>query len=277
MSTYCYAGSSPDKNANWIIQHYLPSLVWVDDHTLTEESPSQIVEKTGYSYTSTLIPVDSSHEIFVYGGNIATGYSALFVEYDENKDFVDFWGPVGMDSYSGIVGEGRLHSLNANTKYIRICSTSGLRDKAFVYDQTDFAYLLANNKTFIQPLQCQLKWLKNNSFRTNGNIVQTKGEQCTETYVPVIGGHSITWFYGNSNRFQDSTNSTDIQKLIEYDENKSVVDYWNPSRNETHARTITLASTTRYIRLSAPASDDFNAYVYDETNQKYIVKDNMIV
>ena len=78
-------------------------------------------------------------------------------------------------------------------------------------------------------------------------------------YVAINGGEYIRW--GNS------IGSLGI--LCEYDETYKKLDFWN---GEGTGRTIRTKTSSRFVKACFPSSDLDNAYIYDETNSKYLWK-----
>ena len=97
---------------------------------------------------------------------------------------------------------------------------------------------------------------------TSSGTTTSDSTHCVTDYIPISNSTSITYSVGE---YMDGT------YMVEYNSNKTKIDYWYGSPNP---RTLTLTggTNTAYIRLTCLTSNLAAAYIYDNTNKKYLFK-----
>ena len=100
-----------------------------------------------------------------------------------------------------------------------------------------------------------------NTINSGGTIIGNS-EYSLSDYIPIENSTKIEWCNNDVN-----TSSM----LIEYNENKEYIDYWNPNAS---TRTITLTGgiSTKYLRVAIKKSVIDKSYIIDITNKKYLFR-----
>lgn len=121
---------------------------------------------------------------------------------------------------------------------------------------------VTTNQTFSIVLQEEILYGK--AFDEHGNIYDDTGSVITN-YLPISNSLEITFKHGFTSQ------SLYHRALIEYNSNKTFVDYWNTG---TEIRTVLLTGRyqTRYIRASLNVNVLDDCYIYDDTNNIYLWK-----
>ena len=87
--------------------------------------------------------------------------------------------------------------------------------------------------------------------------------ECTTDFIPVNGGDSITW---STAYFRAGGN------MNYYREDKTWFDYNNAGSGSNPARTITVPSAARYIRVEFKTKLLDDCYIYNNTTGEYLFK-----
>ena len=127
-------------------------------------------------------------------------------------------------------------------------------EKVWVKTDDGRVTVLENNVQKLQQKEdLRLTW-KNGYIRSseNGRVVNLEnlgtsssfGWLCSEVYIPVKEGDSITWEYGKT------SSSGTGPSLSRYDENKQYVGYFLPTNGTNGVRVVTMPSGTYFIRIS---------------------------
>jgi hypothetical protein len=97
---------------------------------------------------------------------------------------------------------------------------------------------------------------------TSSGTTTSDSTHCVTDYIPISNSTSITYSVGE-----------DVQAtyMLEYRADKTNIDYWYGSPNP-RTQTLTGGTKTAYIRLTCLTSNLAAAYIYDNTNKKYLFK-----
>lgn len=116
-----------------------------------------------------------------------------------------------------------------------------------------------------------LNWLVGRSWYVGGTLSNVEGHSATDTFVPVIGGHTITWLYSDR-----SITSSNRGALIQWGSDKKWLYYTNANQS-TGKRTVTIGDNVAYVSWTVSTGFENLTYLYDETDGKYIVKDGILL
>ncbi|WP_148479873.1 hypothetical protein [Parabacteroides johnsonii] len=122
---------------------------------------------------------------------------------------------------------------------------------------------VTTNQTFSIVLQEEILYGK--AFDEHGNIYDDTGSVITN-YLPISNSLKITFKHGFPSR------SSGRRTLIEYNSNKTFVDYWNTEYPVIRTVGLTGGYSTRYIRASLNVNVLDDCYIYDDTNNIYLWK-----
>jgi len=112
-----------------------------------------------------------------------------------------------------------------------------------------------------------LTWVDGEYYGQNGTVGYSTKVSRFEEFVPVVGGHSITWKWGDS--------VIGVCYLLVYNANKERVDYWSPN-NSAGERTININASAAFVRYSVGQAFKGTTFFRDNTTGLYLVQDGKI-
>ena len=114
----------------------------------------------------------------------------------------------------------------------------------------------------------RIRWVDGEKYNNRGIIVQDERFSRIDNFLPVTGGHTITWRWGK--RLGDTSS------IILYTADLKYIDYYAAAFTGGQ-RTITLPANTAYVRFSAYTESKDITFLRDDTTGEYIVRDGEIV
>ena len=112
-----------------------------------------------------------------------------------------------------------------------------------------------------------MHWQNNANFAPNGNMPYNTQSCAGLDYIPVVGGHSLSWKFG-----WPAAPSGFSPCLVVYNSEKARIDYW-VSRD----RTLNIHANAAFVRISVKPGFKADAYIYDNTAGAYLFKDERIL
>lgn len=109
-------------------------------------------------------------------------------------------------------------------------------------------------------------FLDGSTINSGGTIIENS-EYSLSDYILIENSTKIEWCNNDVN-----TSSM----LIEYNENKEYIDYWNPNAS-TRTITLTGGTSTKYLRVAVKKSVIDKSYIIDITNKKYLFRGSNVV
>lgn len=97
---------------------------------------------SGYEL-SNYIPIENSTQII--WNCVITGGNSMIIEYNANKEYIDYWGPSASPRTITLTGK-------TNTKYIRIALYSGSKQDVYLIDQTNKKYLFRGSNVELKQI-----------------------------------------------------------------------------------------------------------------------------
>lgn len=180
-------------------------------------------------------------------------------------------------SYAGVPASGTVlttyqcHTLDDNSTTSQNGSsqsmifTTGASDtKLFIgyWTTTDTVKALVTRATInVDEYVAPPTMTANVTLTTNG-ATRADYTHCVTDYIPISNSTSITYSVGEN--LQETY-------MVEYRADKTIIDYWYGSPNP-RTQTLTGGTNTAYIRLTCLTSNLAAAYIYDNTNKKYLFK-----
>lgn len=113
-----------------------------------------------------------------------------------------------------------------------------------------------------------ITWADGEFYSQQGAIAYDSTLARVVDYIPVIGGHSITW------KWADRVLGTCY--LIVYNSQKEKIDFWSPN-NASGERTININATAAFVRYSVGINFKSTTFLRDNTTDEYIVREGMLL
>ena len=122
-------------------------LKWMNENAdKSLNSQGNVIDAT-YYIVSDYIPIDNSTEIIWNNGD-ANGKSIL-IEYDENKEFIDYWTPSSASRTIALTG-------GVNTKFIKIGFKYTIKDSISIKDTTNNIFIFNGNEFKIEQYNSKI-------------------------------------------------------------------------------------------------------------------------